>query len=406
MRLFEQYKGLRKEIYVLFICKLIDNMGSMIGPMLTLILSINLGYSAKQIAIISTILTIASLPVGLIGGKIADKFNKKLILNIGDISTSIIYIACGIIGINNITIAAYFAGSLIQAAESATYSSLVADFSIGEQREKASSLLYLGLNLGMVLAPTIGGFLLKEHANLIFLLNGVFQLLSIIIFDIFVKDTTAIVDTENKYENKSESTNAFVILKENKILTYTMIIIAISCAIYGMWGYLMPLTLSDINPDFGSIYYGTMSSLNCVVVVLFTVLVTSLFEKKTSINKMILGNIFEISGFAIFALFVNTPFMYYVAIVVFTIGEIINTISTSPHITKRIPMNYRGRILSLSDGLYFFFYSIISYITGFIYDSYGMSLSWITVILIGIGTIISYILLKKPDEKSYPDLYK
>lgn len=406
MRLFNQYKGLRKEIYVLFICKLIDNMGSMIGPMLTLILSINLGLNAKEIALISTIFTIVALPVNLLGGKIADKFNKKLILNIGDISTSIIYIGCGIIGINKYTIVAYFIGSLIQSAESATYSTLVADFSIGEEREKASSLLYLGLNLGMVLAPTIGGFLLKDHANLIFLLNGVFQLISIIIFDIFVKNVSATIDENNKYENKSDSTNTIAVLKDNKVVAYTMIIIAISCAIYSMWGYLMPLTLSNINQEYGSIYYGTMSSLNCIVVVLFTVPITSLFEKISSLNKMMIGNIFEIGGFLIFILFVNKSAFYYLAIIIFTIGEVINTITTTPHITKRIPINYRGRILSISDFMYYVFNAIIQFVTGVIYDSYGMNQAWIIVILIGITTIISYQLIKKSDIKTYPDLYK
>lgn len=381
-------------------------MGSMIGPMLTLILSSNLGLNAKEIALISTIFTIISLPISLIGGKICDKYNKKLILNIGDITTSLIYIGCGLIGINMYTLVAYYIGSLIQACESATYSSLVADFSVGEQREKASSLLYLGLNLGMVLAPTIGGFLLKDHANLIFLLNGIFQLISIIIFDIFVKDTTAIVDTENKYENESTTDSTLKILKENKVITLTLLVMAVSMAVYNMWGYLMPLSLDDVNPTYGSIYYGTMSSLNCVVVVLFTALVTSLIEKFTTMNKMILGNIFEISGYAVFLLFVNNTFMYYISIIVFTIGEIINTITTTPHLTKRIPINYRGRILSLSDTLYFFFNAIIQFVAGSIYDSYGMYQAWILIIIIGIITIISYQLLKKPDEKSFPDLYK
>ena len=145
------------------------------------------------------------------------------------------------------TLIAYYIGSLIQAAESATYSSLVADFSVGEQREKASSLLYLGLNLGMVLAPTIGCFLLKDHANLIFLLNGIFQLVSIILFDIFIKDTTAIVDTENQYENESSTNSTLEILKDNKVITLTLLVMAVSMAIYNMWGYLMPLSLDEIN---------------------------------------------------------------------------------------------------------------------------------------------------------------
>ena len=168
----------------------------------------------------------------------------------------------------------------------------------------------------------------------------------------------------------------------------------------------MPLTLEDVNPEFGSIYYGTMSSLNCIIVVLFTVPITTLTEKYTSINKMILGNIFEVSGLIIFVLFVRSSIMYYISIIVFSIGEIICTITTTPHITKRIPINYRGRILSLNDFLYYFLYAVVQFIVGYVYDLYGMYQSWIIVFSIGFITTISYHMIKKSDEKAFPDLYK
>lgn len=406
MRIFNQYKGLRAEIYILFICKLIDNAGSMVGPMLTLILSSKLGLSAKEIAIISTICMLVSFPANIIGGKICDKFPKKLILNVCDIMTSLIYIICGIIGINCYTIAIYYIGSVIQMAESATYESLVADFSIGDERERASSLLYLGLNLGLVLAPTIGGFLLNEHCQLLFIISGVSQLLSIIIFDIYIKDTTALVDESNKYEEKMESGSLLTVLKENKVVFAYMVVLSLSWFIYNMWGYLLPISLTDIYRETGSIYYGTLSSLNCIVVVLCTVPITNFISNMNSINKSILGNILELCGYLLILAFINIPFMFYIAITVFTFGEITNTISTTPHLTKRIPMNYRGRILSLSDSLYALFTAIGEYAIGYIYDGKGIHDAWIFVFILGLITIIAYQLIKKPDKQRYPDLYK
>lgn len=45
--------------------------------------------------------------------------------------------------------------------EGPSYDALVADLSDSESREKAYSLQYLGMNLGLVLSPTIAGFYLK-----------------------------------------------------------------------------------------------------------------------------------------------------------------------------------------------------------------------------------------------------
>ena len=36
--LFSQYRGLRKEVYILFFGRIVTNMGSMVWPMLTMIL--------------------------------------------------------------------------------------------------------------------------------------------------------------------------------------------------------------------------------------------------------------------------------------------------------------------------------------------------------------------------------
>lgn len=406
MNVFSQYKGLRKEQYIIFICKLIDNLGSMIGPMLTLILSIKLGMSASEIAYFSIIVTALSLPIALFGGKLTDKFNKKLLLNIGDITTSLIYIACGIIGLNRKTLIAYIIGSLIQTAESPAYDSLVADFTTSEDRDRAYSLNYLGLNLGLMLAPTLGGLLLNNHLNLMFIISGTTQLLSIIIFDIFIKDTRPIIDTSNRYEKKQDEGNIFDIFKNNKILIAFVIIFAVSITTYNMWGYLMPLSLTNIQGSNGSIFYGTMSSLNCIVVVIFTAPLTALLSKTISINRMMIGNALEISGFLIFLLFINTPFMYYVAILVFTLGEITNTITTSPHLSKRIPVNYRGRINALLYIVEGIFMSAGQIIIGKLYDNAGIKVAWNVVIIIGILSILAYQFTKKKDKETFPDLYK
>ena len=406
MSIFSQYKGLRKEQYVIFISKLIDNLGSMIGPLLTIILSIKLGMNASEIALYSLVITVLSLPISLFGGRLTDKINKKLLINIGDITTSILYIICGIVGLNRTTLVIYIIGSLIQTAESPAYESLIADFTTSEDRERAYSLNYLGTNLGLMLAPTIGGLLINNHLNLMFILTGSSQLLSIIIFDIFIKDTRPIIDTSNKYENKLDKGNVFDILKKNKVLIAYMIIFAVSITTYCMWGYLLPLSLTKVQGELGSIYYGTMSSLNCIVVVLCTAPITSLISRTISINRMIIGNILEVLGLTIFFIFIKIPTFYYLAIIIFTFGEIVNTITTSPHLSKRIPINYRGRISSMLYVIENIFISVGEIIIGRVFDNVGLNIAWIIVIVVGGLSIFAYQFTKKKDKETFPDLYK
>ena len=81
---------MRKELYILFWGRVVTNMGALIWPMMTLILKNKLGYSASQIASILILLGIAQLPCTLIGGKLADRFNKRNLIIICDMVAVIV----------------------------------------------------------------------------------------------------------------------------------------------------------------------------------------------------------------------------------------------------------------------------------------------------------------------------
>ena len=130
----------------------------------------------------------------------------------------------------------------------------------------------------------------------------------------------------------------------------------------------MPLTLIEAHGDLGSVYYGTMSSVNCIVVFTCTAFVTNMLTKISSINKMIIAQGLQLLGYLIFVIFVGKSFFYYPSIIIFTLGEIVNTISTSPYLTKRIPLNFRSRVLSVFSVAGTAFQCIGEIIVGDIYD--------------------------------------
>ena len=89
MKLFNQYRGLRREIYVLFFGRIVTNLGAMIWPVMTMILSQKLGFSASEISYFFVGSGLIMLPANLIGGKLADRFNRKWVIVVCD-SVSIV----------------------------------------------------------------------------------------------------------------------------------------------------------------------------------------------------------------------------------------------------------------------------------------------------------------------------
>ncbi len=405
--LFSQYKGLRKELYILFIGRIMTNMGAMIWPMFTLILNRKLGLNATVIAACVVIFSLVNLPVSLIGGKLADKLNKKNIIVVCDLVSIASFIYCAIVPVTITSIAIFAVASLFQTIEWPSYDALVADFSTSKDRERAYSLSYLGTNLGLVLSPTLAGFLFENHLNLAFLINGISIALSMILIFFRIRDVHRETDDSpaSGYEADLDSkVSALSYIGHSRVVLLFIIAAALSNGVYSMYSYLMPLDMGITYAERGSVLFGSMSSTNCIVVVTCTALITRLFRKIRESGKMLIGEGLILAGYLLFLLFIRQPIMCFVAITVFTFGEIFNTLSSSPFLTRRIPASHRGRIIAVMNVVCGLSSSAIQLAVGWIYDKAGSPTAWTTVIGIGIAEILIVAVMAAFDRKDYPGL--
>ena len=405
--MFSQYKGLRKELYILFIGRIMTNMGAMIWPMFTLILNRKLGLNATVIAACMVIFSLVNLPVSLIGGKLADKLNKKNIIVVCDLVSIASFIYCAIVPVTITSIAIFAVASLFQTIEWPSYDALVADFSTSKDRERAYSLSYLGTNLGLVLSPTLAGFLFENHLNLAFLINGISIALSTILILFRIRDVHRETDDSpaSGYEADLDSkVSALSYIGHSRVVLLFIIAAALSNGVYSMYSYLMPLDMGITYAERGSVLFGSMSSTNCIVVVTCTALITRLFRKIRESGKMLIGEGLILAGYLLFLLFIRQPIMCFVAITVFTFGEIFNTLSSSPFLTRRIPASHRGRIIAVMNVVCGLSSSAIQLAVGWIYDKAGSPTAWTTVIGIGIAEILIVAVMAAFDRKDYPGL--
>lgn len=407
MKLFSEYRGLRRELYILFIGRIMTNLGSMIWPMFTLIMNLKLGFDASTIALCMLVYSIVSLPVNLLGGKLADRMNKKNIIVVCDLVSIFSYLYCAMVPVTVSSMAVFAAASLFQSIEWPAYDALVADFTTSSDRERAYSLSYLGSNLGLVLAPTIGGILLNEHLNLAFLINGLAIASSTVLIFFKIRDVHREEDhsARGTYEAAADAKMPTIpyILK-NRVVLLFIIAMAFGELVYGMWGYLMPLDLSTIHGDRGSVIFGSANSLNCIIVVVFTSLITRIFRRIRDSGKLLAGESLILCGYLLFMLLKENIFFVYLAITVFTFGEIFSTLASSPFLTRRIPASHRGRIMSFKGVFVSLFGSVAQVLIGKVYDLKGSMLTWILIIAIGLIEISLVLLVRYYDHRDYPML--
>lgn len=406
--LISQYRGLRREIYILFFGRIVTNLGSMVWPMLTMILSQKLGMSAFAISVLTVASMCIMMPANLLGGRLADKYNKKRVIVVCDFISVACYVLCAAIPLSYVTVALMLAAGICQSMENPSYDALIADLSSTADRERAFSLQYLGGNLGLVLSPTIAGFLFKDYLWLAFLISGVAIGCSTLLIALRVRDITPVRDESAAAVYQTAQGNATLrqILRENRILILYLVGAALYWAAYQQYNYLMPLDMGRVHGENGAVLFGTVSSLNCIVVVAFTPLITRVFRRMAETKKMLCGMLLAGAGYLVFLLLIGHVPTYYLAILLFTWGEIFSTISGGPYLSRRVPESHRGRVNGFTAVLATIIQGGCALLVGWLYDHAGRNASWALVLGLLVAAAALTLLLIRRDRVQYPKLYE
>lgn len=404
---FSMYTHLPKEIYVLAFGKIMTSMGALIWPMLTLIMSEKLNLNGQTIGMYMMMFSMFMGPFYLLGGKLADKYNKKHIIVTFDLIGNSLYFVCAALPISMTTLYLLAIASVFQSMEQPAYDALIADLTTYKDRERAYSLNYLAMNLGLVMAPTIGGILFNDYLNLSFFINGLADISSTLLLLIFIKNVKNTVRDNkamNEYE-KGEEGSIFKVFSQRKLFFLLFIISGIAALIYNQFNFLMPLHMEEAFRGTGAFKFGILASINAVVVVIGTPIVTKKFSRVTDVRIMYFGQLLESVGLAFF-IFVNSYFVIaVVGIIIFTTGEIFGSISKTPYLTKRIPETHRGRVLSITNSCAGLIGILSNYVIGILIDYYTFHTVWIIIAAIGLFVMILYSIYLRLDKKAYPGLY-
>ena len=406
--LVSQYRGLRREIYILFFGRIVTNLGSMVWPMLTMILSQKLGLDAFAISAVTVGSMLIMMPANLLGGRLADRLNKKNVIVVCDFISVVCFLICAAVPLSYASVALMVAAGICQSMEYPSYNALIADLSTTAERERAYSLQYLGGNLGLVLSPTIAGFLFHNYLWLSFLISGVAIACSTVLIALRVRNVTPVRDEspEAAYQAARSGGSLGAILRENRILILYVIAGALAGAAYQQYTFMMPLDMGKVHGDAGAVLYGTVSSLNCIIVVLFTPVITRIFRRLPETKKLFCGHLLFAAGYLLFLLLIGHIPIYYLAMLLFTWGEIFCTISDGPYLTSRVPSSHRGRINGFSAVLGTVIQSVCSLSVGQLYDRMGRTWAWTLVLaILAAAAILSFILIRR-DRVKFPKLYE
>ena len=345
---FTEYKGLPKEVYVLFTANIINRSGDFVSPLLSLYLTQKLGMNAATSSVIVTLALLSRMPGSFLGGKTADRFGRRRTYLVTQSIAGLTLLPCAFINNHYAIIVLLIVSTFFNGAVRPALDALAIDLMPVEKRKLGISLMYLGINLGVAVGPALAGLLFKINLPLFFIVDVITSLVAVLlvftmISEMYIQDMYE-ADTVSHKVKPGIGTAA--ILKSNKKLASFILITSGFSLIYVQTKFSLPLLFSHTFGDNGSALLGTLFSINAFTVIFSTSFITlKTKDNPTSLN-VIIGGLFYAVGFGLYA-FVSGYFLYMIATIIWTFGEILMATNIKVYIAEHTPIDFRGRINAL-----------------------------------------------------------
>lgn len=400
-RFFSIYSELPRSIYILFLARIINSIGSFVFPFLTLYLTSKMGLSEQRVGFYVMLSSIAGIPGNFIGGFLSDKFGRKAIFISVQVISAVLLIPCAFLNKSMLVPWLLILSNVFSNAARPVNTAMVSDLTSGEDRRRAQSLLYLGINIGFSVGPIISGFLFQNHTPWIFIGDAFTTIVAMSLVYLYVNETKTTLDKNADYEEKLTAEESPVdcstleaILKKPILLIFCFIS-AFLTFVYSQHTFTLPIYMDNIFGDYGARNFGMLMTTNGVVVVFLTTLTTYLTRRFTPIANASIAGIFYAVGFGMLY-FVKSMPGFFISTVIWTVGEILVTTNNSVYIAAHTPSSHRGRFNAILPFISFNLGAMLGpLIIGKYMNIIGMKNVWVVCLILSMTATVLYWLLYK-----------
>jgi predicted MFS family arabinose efflux permease len=338
------FKGFRREVWILAIITFINRAGTMVLPFLSKYLKENLDFTYGQVGWIMVAFGLGSMLGSWLGGKLSDKigFYKIMIFSLFT-SGILFFILQYITSFWGLCFGMFTIMAIADMFRPAMFVSLSV-YAKPENRVRALSLVRLSVNLGFAAGPTLGGLIILGMGYQgLFWIDGSTCIIAILIFAFTVKEKKRIPleigELPVKINRKS-------IYKDKPfwLLLFTIFIVAM---VFFQLFTTLPLYHHE---KFGLTEFqtGMLLSLNGLLVFLLEMPIVSIIERK-KINKIKIisyGALCVALGYYIL-LIDSWIFILVISIILLTLGEIFAFPFSNAIALNRAPKGQEGQYMGL-----------------------------------------------------------
>jgi MFS family permease len=381
-----------RQFWILFGGTLVNAVGNgMVFPFLTLYLHQRLNLSITYVGIILMLWSFSSLVGQILGGILADRFGRKLLMTFSLGASACVMVLFGFADsfafASIIVIGAGFFGALYQPPRDA----MIADLIAPAKRPQAYGLLRVVANLGIAIGPAIGGFLAARSYLITFLGNASTAFLFCLITIFLMRETKP--PTANAGEGANQANGSFLdVLRDAQFMLFC-IGVALCTILAGQMMAVLPIYMKD-NFGLGETFFGWVMTTNAAMVVLLQLPITRAVEKIPRLFLTATGAMLYALG--VFAVTFASAFPHFVlAMALYTLGEML-LVPTSTAVTADLaPAPMRGRYMGTLGLTWSVGFGIGPIVGGLISDHIAPSAIWSITAVAGLLAAILFLALRR-----------
>lgn len=401
MQSIKQYKGLPKEIYVLFIATIVNRMGDFIFPFLTLFLKSKIGLNASQIGNVLVWSTVLYILATAVGGKLADHFNRKKVYIYCTVMSIVMMSICSVMAQGYAMVGILIISQVFLRIATPAMDAMKMDLTNRTNRQVSFSLIYLGINIGVAIGPMIAGILFAEHIRILFVGDVLTSIIALSLIGFYVKGERKWFDDDNgkqdetkvnepavldTLEQAEEGSLWQVLLKRPNLLIFCGIC-SILAFIYAQGNFMLPLHLEAIyKGNDGSRYYGYLIAINAIIVVITTPYIVEWTKKNHSLTNIMLGAICYILGFGMYGV-LEDKCGFIIGTCIWSLGEILYTTNSGVYMANHAPISHRGRFQSVYIIVLYIGKTLAPMIMGQYLMGHRFAQGWHIIALVGVVAV-------------------
>jgi MFS family permease len=251
---------------------------------------------------------------------------------------------------------------------------MLADILPEKQRQEGFGILRVVANLAWIIGPTIGGFIANRNFFALFVIDATVSCVVAVLFYFLISETKPEPHPGQEKESMLATFKGYgVVLRDGAYMGFLAAGILMGL-VYGQMYNSLSVYLRDvlgIQPQ----GYGFLMTASAITVILFQFWVTRKIKSRPPFLLMALGVLFYMVGFTMFGL-VGAYALFVLAVVIITIGEMINMPTMSALAANFAPAEMRGRYMGVFSLMWALPSAIGPGAAGLVLDNLDPNLLW------------------------------